>query len=67
VNKEGEVVDVEVMRGVKDAPMLDAEAVRVVKMMPKWTPGRMGGKPVRTRFVLPITFKFDDKKKDEKK
>ena len=32
------------------------EAVRVVKLMPKWIPGRIGGKPVRTEFVLPVQF-----------
>lgn len=35
---------------------LDAEAVRVVKSMSKWTPGTVGGKPVRVKYVVPLTF-----------
>lgn len=35
---------------------LDAEALRVVSNMPKWTPGSVGGKPVKTKFVLPVRF-----------
>ena len=35
---------------------LDEEALRVVSKMPKWTPGSVGGKPVKTKFVLPVRF-----------
>jgi len=45
---------IEVLRGVH--PALDAEAIRVVKMMPKWSPGRQRGKPVRQYFKLPFRF-----------
>lgn len=54
VDKEGTVRDVEVARSV--SPELDAEAVRVVKAMPKWSPGRQEGKAVNVRYVLPVTF-----------
>jgi protein TonB len=37
------------------------EAVRVVKMMPKWIPGKQKGKPVRTQFNLPVKFKLSAK------
>ena len=37
-------------------PMLDAEALRVIKMMPKWKPGIMNGKPCRTMFAIPVNF-----------
>jgi len=37
-------------------PLLDAEAIRVVKSMPRWMPGRLKGKPVRVKFNLPVTF-----------
>ena len=37
-------------------PSLDAEALRVVKAMPKWNPGKEKGKPVRVNFSLPIVF-----------
>ena len=56
VDKSGEVCDVEVAEPVH--PLLDAEAVRVVKAMPRWIPGRIGNRPVRVRFSLPIRFKL---------
>ena len=54
--KDGTIRDVNVVRGVH--PTLDKEAVRVVKSMPKWTPGKQRGKPVNARFTLPIKFKI---------
>lgn len=45
VNKDGSIVDIEVLRGVD--PSLDKEAVRVLGTMPKWKPGKQRGKPVR--------------------
>ena len=56
VNKDGSVVDVEVLRGVD--PSLDREAVRVLKGMPKWTPGKQRGKPVRARYSVPVIFRL---------
>ena len=56
VEKDGAISDVKVARSV--TPSLDAEAVRVVKAMPKWTPGRMNGESVNVKFRLPITFKL---------
>ena len=54
--KDGSIRDVKVVRGVHAT--LDKEAVRVVKSMPKWTPGKQRGKPVNARFTLPIKFKI---------
>ena len=54
INKEGKVVDVEVLRGV-DA-YLDKEAIRVITDMPSWTPGKQRGKAVKVSFQLPIKF-----------
>lgn len=52
VNKDGSIGDVKILRGIdKD---LDREAIRVVKSMPKWTPGMQKGKLVRVRYNLPI-------------
>ena len=48
VEKDGAISDVKVARSV--TPSLDAEAVRVVKAMPKWTPGKQGGQLVRVRY-----------------
>ena len=54
VEKDGSISNVRVMSKVH--PLLDAEAIRVVKSMPRWMPGRLTGKPVRVKFNLPVTF-----------
>lgn len=56
VGKNGEIENIVVVRGVD--PSLDKEAVRVVKAMPKWIPGKQGGIPVKVRFTLPVQFKL---------
>ena len=56
IGRDGAVRDVQVLRTVD--PTLDKEAVRVVKAMRKWIPGRQRGEPVSVRFTLPITFKL---------
>lgn len=55
VETTGEVVDAKILRSL--SPECDAEVLRIVKLMPKWTPGYKDGKPVRTTFVLPVVFK----------
>ena len=57
VNSDGSIVDISVVRGVEES--LDKEAIRVIKSMPKWTPGRQGGKSVRVKYTLPIRFKLE--------
>ena len=57
VNKDGSIVDVEVVRSGGDAS-LDKEAVRVIKSMPKWKPGKQRGKPVRVKYTVPVNFKL---------
>lgn len=56
VEKDGRVSNVRLLRSVQ--PLLDKEAIRVVKSMPKWSPGKQKGKPVRVRFNLPVMFKL---------
>ena len=56
VEKDGSISDVKPILSVH--PLLDKEAIRVVKSMPKWTPGKQNGKPVRVRFNLPVMFKL---------
>ncbi len=56
IEKDGSITDVKVVRGV-DAS-LDKEALRVVKAMPKWKPGKQRGKPVRVSYTLPIFFQL---------
>lgn len=57
VDKEGSVVNVEVLQGVCDD--IKAECYRVVKDMPKWMPGMANGKPVKVRYTLPIRFNLE--------
>ncbi|MFT4600765.1 MAG: TonB family protein [Arenicella sp.] len=54
VEKDGSITDVLIRKGAHKS--LDAEAIRVVKLMPNWKPGSMRGKTVRVRYTLPITF-----------
>ena len=59
VDKNGEVTKVEVLKSSGDV-LLDAEALRVVKSAPKWTPGKIHGRPVAVRYVLPAIFQLRD-------
>jgi protein TonB len=56
VNRDGSIQDVKVVKGIGAG--CDEEAVRVVASAPPWNPGKQRGKPVRSRFVVPITFKL---------
>lgn len=56
VNKKGSIKDIEVHKSVH--PLLDKEAIRVVKSMPKWKPGMQKGKPVRVKYTVPIMFRM---------
>lgn len=56
VNQDGSIVDPLVVRSVD--PYLDKEALRVIKMMPKWKPGKQRGKAVRVKYTVPVTFKL---------
>lgn len=54
VNKDGSISAPTIVKSVD--PVLDSEAMRVVKMMPRWKPGLEKGKPCRTMFAIPINF-----------
>lgn len=56
VNKDGSIVDVVVVRSVDQS--LDKEAIRVIKSMPNWSPGKQRGKSVRVKYTLPVNFKL---------
>lgn len=58
VNADGSVSEARVVKSVDK--YLDAEALRVVGMMPKWIPGKNAGKVVRSYFILPISFKIPE-------
>jgi len=57
VNENGDIITPVILRSVD--PDLDAEALRIVSSMPKWTPGEKDGKKVAVYFTLPIEFKLD--------
>ena len=56
VETDGSISDVHVAKQV--FPSLDAEAIRVVQAMPRWTPGKDKGKVVRVKYNLPIVFRM---------
>jgi len=64
IEKDGSVTHVKILKSVD--PELDEEAVRIVKMMPKWIPGEQMGKPIRTCYQIPIRFTLQDEKKNKK-
>ena len=56
VNRDGTISDIEVQRSPDAA--LEKEAIRVVKNMPRWSPGENGNKKVRSKFSLPVSFRL---------
>jgi TonB family protein len=56
VEKDGSINEVKVLRGIGGG--CDEEAVRVIKSMPKWKPGKQRGKPVRVKYTVPVNFKL---------
>ncbi|MCD4696695.1 MAG: energy transducer TonB [Bacteroidales bacterium] len=57
VERDGHITDVRVLRGIGGG--CDEEAIRVIKNMPDWVPGKQRGKPVRVQFNMPILFKLN--------
>ena len=57
IERDGSVSNVQVLRGVD--PSLDKEAVRVVKSMPKWNPGKQNGSTVRVKYNVPVVFRLE--------
>lgn len=64
VEKDGSISDVRAVKSSGEIS-LDREAIRVIKMMPKWKPGKQRNKPVRARFTMPINFSLNGKSKKE--
>ena len=56
VSRSGDVINVELIRGID--PLLDNEAIRVVSGLPRWRPGKQEGVPVPVYFTMPVTFKI---------
>ena len=59
VDSQGAISQIKILGGIGGG--CDEEAIRVVSSMPKWKPGKQGGRPVRVYFVLPIKFTLQDK------
>ena len=57
INKDGTIVEPEVVKGVD--PLLDKEALRVISKMPQWKPGVQRGKPVRVKYTVPVNFRLN--------
>lgn|SRR5574344_750397 len=56
VGKDGTVRDVQVVKSLD--PYCDKEAIRVIRSMPRWIPGKQNGKPVTVKYTVPITFRL---------
>ncbi len=56
INENGKIENSHILRGKH--PFLDKEAIRLVRMMPQWTPGEINGKKVKVSYTLPVTFKL---------
>jgi protein TonB len=56
VERDGSITDVKVIKSVD--PSLDKEAIRVLKSMPKWIPGKQNGSTVRVKYTVPVTFRL---------
>ena len=54
IDEKGKIIDPKVISGITEE--LDAEAIRVVKLMPDWKPGTASGQPVIVQYILPIDF-----------
>ncbi len=57
IDKNGDVTNVTIARGVD--PVLDKEAIRVIKSLPKWIPGKQRGYPVNVSYIIPINFRAE--------
>lgn len=65
VEKDGSISMAEIVKGLSDD--LNEESLRVVGLMPAWSPGRQDGNIVRSRFVLPLKFKLAEPKRIKRK
>ena len=65
IEEDGSITDIKCMRSPHDD--LTKEAIRVVKLMPKWLPGKQNGKAVRVKYVLPFTFHLPSQTTDRKR
>lgn len=60
INADGSISDIKILRSL--TALFDEEVIRVIKLMPKWTPGTNQGKPVNVQYNLPVTFMLRSEK-----
>jgi periplasmic protein TonB len=60
IDRLGKINDIKVLKGV--SRLCDAEAIRLVQGMPKWKPGKQGGRPVNVNYSLPVRFRLEENK-----
>jgi protein TonB len=58
IDQQGNLTDAKIIRPVD--PLLDAEALRVIRSSPKWTPGKQRGKTVKVKYIFPVTFRLNN-------
>ena len=58
VDKNGSVTNLTILKSID--PYLDKEAIRVIRLMPKWKPGTQMDKPVKVKYAIPVSFKLAD-------
>jgi TonB family protein len=65
IDSTGKLVRIEVLKGLQDSSCVN-EAVKAVKLMPKWKPGMINGKPVNSKVLVPVKFSLLSKKKKKR-
>ncbi|AEA43252.1 energy transducer TonB [Fluviicola taffensis] len=58
IGEDGSCKNFIVRNGISDCPNCDKEVLRVLKLMPKWKPGLLDGKPIPMKYILPVSFKL---------
>jgi protein TonB len=61
VKADGTLDEISILKGISTCPECEAEAIRVIKSMPKWKPGYIAGVPVALYYNLPINFNYNSK------
>ncbi|MNY67333.1 Gram-negative bacterial tonB protein [compost metagenome] len=56
VSEKGDITESQVVKGIRGCKECDLEAIRVIRMMPKWIPAKINGQAVKSKFNLPVNF-----------
>ena len=59
ISKKGKVVRPRIIKGVPNCPECDIESLRVIKLMPRWNPARVGNRKKKSYYQIPISFKLE--------